>query len=79
VGSMARLAHHCSAGSSPVRVGFASDRAVITRAARPDAVDLWATSVVRIELVLSVALRRAESLRSVGADPYIESVSCISA
>jgi hypothetical protein len=38
VGSMARLAHHCSAGSSPVRIGFASDRAVITRAARPDAV-----------------------------------------
>jgi hypothetical protein len=30
VGSMARLAHHCSAGFSPVRVGFASDRAVIT-------------------------------------------------
>ena len=38
MGSMARLAHHCSAGSSPVRIGFASDRAVITRAARPDAV-----------------------------------------
>ena len=55
MGSMARLAHHCSAGSSPIRVGFASDRAVITRAARPDAVGLWATSVVRIDLVLSVA------------------------
>ena len=38
MGSMARLAHHCSAGSSPVRICFASDRAVITRAARPDAV-----------------------------------------
>jgi hypothetical protein len=47
---------------------------VITRAARPDAVGLRATSVVRIDLVLSVASWRVESLRNVGADPYIESV-----
>jgi hypothetical protein len=56
MGSTARLAHHCSAGSSPVRVGFVSDRAVITRAAPPGAVSICATSVVRIVEVLSVAL-----------------------